>query len=93
MQPPVFLADRAALGSDVVVLSGAEGRHAATTHSATRPAPSVTSARSPGRSLRTVAACRPSAPDRTTTSDASASRSARKTGGCTSAPTGRFSAR
>ena len=30
MQPPVFLADRAALGSDVVVLSGAEGRHAAT---------------------------------------------------------------
>jgi len=29
----------------------------ATTHSATRPAPSVTSARSPGRSLRTVAAC------------------------------------
>jgi 16S rRNA (uracil1498-N3)-methyltransferase len=30
VQPPVFLADRAALGSDVVVLSGAEGRHAAT---------------------------------------------------------------
>ncbi len=30
MQPPVFLADRAALASDVVVLSGAEGRHAAT---------------------------------------------------------------
>lgn len=30
MQPPVFLADRAALESDVVVLSGAEGRHAAT---------------------------------------------------------------
>ncbi|HEY3649658.1 MAG TPA: 16S rRNA (uracil(1498)-N(3))-methyltransferase, partial [Streptosporangiaceae bacterium] len=30
MQPPVFLADRAALGSDVVRLSGAEGRHAAT---------------------------------------------------------------
>ena len=30
MQPPVFLADRAALQSDVVVLSGAEGRHAAT---------------------------------------------------------------
>ena len=30
MQPPVFLADRAALGSDVVLLSGAEGRHAAT---------------------------------------------------------------
>ncbi len=30
MQPPVFLADRAALGSDVVVLSGTEGRHAAT---------------------------------------------------------------
>ena len=30
MQPPVFLADRATLGSDVVVLSGAEGRHAAT---------------------------------------------------------------
>jgi len=29
-QPPVFLADRAALESDVVVLSGAEGRHAAT---------------------------------------------------------------
>ena len=29
MQPPVFLADRAALESDVVVLSGAEGRHAA----------------------------------------------------------------
>src|SRR5207248_9317986 len=27
---PVFLADRAALGSDVVLLSGAEGRHAAT---------------------------------------------------------------
>jgi len=30
VQPPVFLADRAALGSDVVVLSGAEARHAAT---------------------------------------------------------------
>ena len=30
MQPPVFLADRAALESDVVLLSGAEGRHAAT---------------------------------------------------------------
>ena len=30
MQPPVFLADRGALGSNVVVLSGAEGRHAAT---------------------------------------------------------------
>ena len=30
MQPPVFLADRAALESDVVILSGAEGRHAAT---------------------------------------------------------------
>ena len=30
MQPPVFLADRAALESDVVVLSGPEGRHAAT---------------------------------------------------------------
>ena len=30
MQPPVFLADREALASDVVVLSGAEGRHAAT---------------------------------------------------------------
>lgn len=30
MQPPVFLADRAALESDVIVLSGAEGRHAAT---------------------------------------------------------------
>jgi 16S rRNA (uracil1498-N3)-methyltransferase len=30
VQPPVFLADRAALDSDVVVLSGAEGRHAAT---------------------------------------------------------------
>ena len=30
MQPPVFLADHAALESDVVVLSGAEGRHAAT---------------------------------------------------------------
>jgi 16S rRNA (uracil1498-N3)-methyltransferase len=29
-QPPVFLADRAQLESDVVVLSGAEGRHAAT---------------------------------------------------------------
>jgi 16S rRNA (uracil1498-N3)-methyltransferase len=29
MQPPVFLADRTALESDVVVLSGAEGRHAA----------------------------------------------------------------
>jgi 16S rRNA (uracil1498-N3)-methyltransferase len=29
VQPPVFLADRAALESDVVVLSGAEGRHAA----------------------------------------------------------------
>ena len=29
MQPPVFLADHAALASDVVVLSGAEGRHAA----------------------------------------------------------------
>jgi 16S rRNA (uracil1498-N3)-methyltransferase len=30
VQPPVFLADRAVLESDVVVLSGAEGRHAAT---------------------------------------------------------------
>ncbi len=30
MQPPVFLADRAQLDNDVVVLSGAEGRHAAT---------------------------------------------------------------
>ena len=30
MQPPVFLADREALASDAVVLSGAEGRHAAT---------------------------------------------------------------
>jgi len=30
VQPPVFLADRAELESDVVVLSGAEGRHAAT---------------------------------------------------------------
>jgi 16S rRNA (uracil1498-N3)-methyltransferase len=30
VQPPVFLTDRAALESDVVVLSGAEGRHAAT---------------------------------------------------------------
>jgi len=29
VQPPVFLADRAALESDPVVLSGAEGRHAA----------------------------------------------------------------
>src|SRR5271165_191499 len=29
-QPPVFLADRAELESDVVVLSGTEGRHAAT---------------------------------------------------------------
>lgn len=29
MQPPVFLADRATLASGVVVLSGAEGRHAA----------------------------------------------------------------
>src|SRR6204780_1793889 len=29
-QPPVFLADRAELQRDVVVLSGAEGRHAAT---------------------------------------------------------------
>jgi 16S rRNA (uracil1498-N3)-methyltransferase len=29
-QPPVFLADRADLAADVVVLSGAEGRHAAT---------------------------------------------------------------
>ncbi len=29
-QPPVFLADRAELRSDVVVLSGPEGRHAAT---------------------------------------------------------------
>jgi len=30
VQPPVFLADRAQLVNDVVVLSGAEGRHAAT---------------------------------------------------------------
>jgi len=30
VQPPVFLADQAALESDVVVLSGTEGRHAAT---------------------------------------------------------------
>jgi len=30
VQPPVFLADRGTLESDVVVLSGAEGRHAAT---------------------------------------------------------------
>jgi 16S rRNA (uracil1498-N3)-methyltransferase len=30
VQPPVFLTDRAALESDAVVLSGAEGRHAAT---------------------------------------------------------------
>jgi 16S rRNA (uracil1498-N3)-methyltransferase len=30
VQPPVFLADRAALESGVVVLAGAEGRHAAT---------------------------------------------------------------
>ena len=30
MQPPVFVTDRAVLESDVVVLSGAEGRHAAT---------------------------------------------------------------
>src|SRR6202008_1054121 len=30
VQPPVFLTDREALASDVVVLSGAEGRHAAT---------------------------------------------------------------
>ena len=30
MQPPVFLADHEALACDVVVLSGAEGRHAAT---------------------------------------------------------------
>jgi 16S rRNA (uracil1498-N3)-methyltransferase len=30
VQPPVFLADRAALESDIVVLSGAEGRHAGT---------------------------------------------------------------
>jgi 16S rRNA (uracil1498-N3)-methyltransferase len=30
VQPPVFLADRAALESDVVLLTGAEGRHAAT---------------------------------------------------------------
>jgi len=29
-QPPVFFADRADLGTDVVILSGAEGRHAAT---------------------------------------------------------------
>jgi len=29
-QPPVFFADRAELQRDVVVLSGAEGRHAAT---------------------------------------------------------------
>jgi 16S rRNA (uracil1498-N3)-methyltransferase len=30
MQPPVFFADRAGLDQDVVVLSGSEGRHAAT---------------------------------------------------------------
>ena len=30
MQPPVFLADRAALESGIVILSGPEGRHAAT---------------------------------------------------------------
>jgi 16S rRNA (uracil1498-N3)-methyltransferase len=30
VQPPVFLADRALLDSDVIVLAGAEGRHAAT---------------------------------------------------------------
>jgi 16S rRNA (uracil1498-N3)-methyltransferase len=30
VQPPVFLSDREALASDAVVLSGAEGRHAAT---------------------------------------------------------------
>jgi 16S rRNA (uracil1498-N3)-methyltransferase len=30
VQPPVFLADRAELESDVIVLSGPEGRHAAT---------------------------------------------------------------
>ena len=45
-----------------------------TTHSATRPAPSLTSARSPGRSLRTVAACRPSAPDKMTTSPSKSAR-------------------
>ena len=52
-----------------------------TTHSASWPAPSVRSTRSPAVSLRTSAACRPSGPDSTTWSPASSAGSARNTGG------------
>src|SRR6185312_608199 len=52
-----------------------------TTHSARLPAPSVTSARSPGARRRTVAPWRPSGPDRTITSPARSLAGARKTGG------------
>src|SRR5215469_6485942 len=55
-------------------------------HSASRPAPAVTSARSPRASRRTVAPWRPSGPDRTITSPARASAGARKTGGRASRP-------
>src|SRR5215471_8989357 len=57
-----------------------------TTHSARLPAPSVTSARSPGARRRTVAPWRPSGPDRTITSPARPPAGARKTGGRASPP-------
>src|SRR5262249_30549824 len=57
-----------------------------TTPPPTCPAPSVTSARSPGASRRTVAPWRPSGPDRTITSPARAPAVARNTGGRASGP-------
>ena len=71
------------------VSSSSAGRAAATTHSATSPAPSVTSTRSPGTSRRTVLACLPSGPRSVTRSPASSAVAATKTGGFRTGPPGR----
>jgi hypothetical protein len=66
------------------VRSSSAGRDVATTHSATRPAPSVMSTRSPGVSRRTVLACLPSGPRSVTRSPASSAVGTTKTGGLSS---------
>src|SRR5262249_6735489 len=60
--------------------------------SAPSPAPPVGSARSPTPSRRTVAACLPSGPSRTTTSAVNAAGSLKKTGGRESGPAARSAA-
>ena len=66
---------------DRTVSSISPGAVRVTVHSAIVPAPSVTSARSPTASRRTVAAWRPSAPVSVTDPCSSSSGPARKTGG------------